>query len=281
MLSSGRVISGTDNRPAPEQNLLTDQGIGVRQGPGSVLAMFDAALNGHDVDSALALFADDAVVKDKSNIACIPGCSPLYLPTLEYKTKIQIRGWLEELVRDNIEVKELGDYKVDANNVTWVLAISVDEFRRLGVAPLNGAAEAIVREGKISSLSVKLDTESTARLAAAYATSHRVPSSIMASGIGLGVVALGLIFPAAAIYYISRVRSLFASVPWMRRPWSLLEAGVAMLALALLSFGIRNMVGVEPRTWIAIQSAVLIVSTGFFFAAMVMMKRAWTVTEAD
>lgn len=96
-----------------------------------------------------------------------------------------------------------------------------------------------------------------------------------------GIVILALVFAAAAIYYISRVRSRFASVPRLERPWLLLEVGAAMLSLALLSIGITPFVGISSDIWSAFHSAVLILSTVFFLAAMVLMKRAWTLTESD
>jgi hypothetical protein len=109
----------------------------VGQNAPTLITAFDTALNAHDTDTALALFSDIAVVNDPSNIACLPGPPPVcqgYAPV--FTSKVQIRGWLEQLSKDNIQVQEVGSFQAAERNLTWTLAVSVDEYRRLNVAPL-------------------------------------------------------------------------------------------------------------------------------------------------
>ena len=250
----------------------------------SVIADFDSALNAHNPDAALALFSDGAVVSDLSNIACLSGtnlASPPCGGEKVFTTTVQIRGWLEQLVKEGIQVKEMGNYRVMAANVTWDLEVTVDEYRRLDVAPLVANAMAVVQDGKIKSLTISLDQESTKKLALGYAAYQRAPYSILTSGVGFGILVLGLVFPAAAVYYISRVKDLFATVPGLRMPWILLQAGVVSLFIAVLLVGIRSTVRAPPSS-LGIIQYMLVVLTGFFFlAAMLLMKRVWLVAPND
>jgi len=241
----------------------------------SVVAAFDTAMNAHDSAAALLLFADDATMHDLSNIACLPGPPPFCGGSLTYTSATEIRGWLDQLVKENIQVKEQGNFSIVADNVTWSLDVSVDEYRRLNVAPLLANAQATIHEGKIEILTIGLDQESTRKLALGYAASERTPYAILASGIGFGMFILGLVFPAAAAYYISRVKSLFAAVPGLERPWVLLQAGVSSLFVAVLLVGIGSQFETPPPI-LNIAEYLVVVLTGFFIlVAMVLMKRVW------
>jgi hypothetical protein len=255
--------------------------VGVGQNASNVIAALDAAFNAHDSAAALFLFGDTATVSDLSNVACLPGPPPFCGGYNVFTTKVQIRGWLETLVREEIQVKEVGSYQVRAGNVTWILQVSLNEYRRLGVAPLVADAQALVQNGKIESLTIRLDQDSTKRLALAYATSQRAPYSILAVGIGFGILVLGLVFPAAAVYYISRVERLFSSVPGLRKPWVLLQAGVVSLFIAIVLIGIENSInGLTP--FLDTIQYVVVVFTGFFiFLAMLWMRQVWSVAPSD
>jgi len=161
------------------------------------------------------------------------------------------------------------------------LEVTVDEYRRLDVAPLVANAMAVVQDWKIKSLTISLDQESTKKLALGYASHQRTPYSILASGVGFGILVLGLVFPAAAAYYISRVKDLFATVPGLKKPWTLLQAGVASLFIAILLVGIRSTVRAPPSYLDIIQYVVVVVTGFFFLVAMVLMKRVWLVAPND
>ncbi len=266
--------------------------IKIQQSPESVVTAFDAALNAHDVKAGLDLFADNGFVHDQSRETYSSLLSYEYTGTLAptcrlfadqpacaYTGKDRIGDWLRQLALDNIQVQEVGNYQVSGNNMTWNLAISIDDYRRLSIAPLMSIGEAMIQGGKIQSLTLSLTTESTARLSTAFAKSERGPVSIETKGFLLGVISLGLIFPAAAVYYISRVKSLFAAVPRLERPWFLLLAGVASLFTAVLLIFLRGFVSIP--SWDAIYSVVLILTAFFILASMVLMKKVWTITGSD
>jgi hypothetical protein len=251
----------------------------------SVIADFDSALNAHNPEAALALFSDGAVVSDLSNIACLSGSGWIVPPPcggqFVFTTAAQIRGWLEQLVKEGIQVKEIGNYRVMAANVTWDLEVTVDEYRLLDVAPLVANAMAVVQDWKIKSLTISLDQESTKKLALGYASHQRTPYSILAGGVGFGILVLGLVFPAAAAYYISRVKDLFATVPGLKRPWILLQAGVVSLFIAILLVAIRITVRAPPSSLDTIRCVVVVLTGSFFLAAMLLMKRVWLVAPND
>jgi hypothetical protein len=255
-------------------------GNNISQTADSAIEAFEAALNNHDSAAALALFADGAVVSDLSNIACLPGPPPDCPGYSVLTTKTQIGGWLEQLVQFHIQIKDVGTRQVSGSNVTWALQISVDEYRRLGIAPLDANANAIVQGGKINSLTITLTRESTSKLSIAYARNRASPYAIMAGGVGLGVIFVGLVFPAAAVYYISRVKRLFATVPGLDRPWILLGAGVASLFVSLLLEALRVLGGMPAGIADFLFLASLAVCSFFVMSAMILMKRAM-VDESD
>jgi len=252
----------------------------VFQSPSSVVSSFDSDLNNHDSAAALALFADGSMVSDTSNIACLPGPPPFCRGYNVFSTQTQIRGWLEQLVKENVQLKETQPLQVVGNNVTWVVEISLDEYRRLGVAPLEADANAVVQEGKISSLTIALTSESTNRLSLAYAQNRASPYAIMASGIGFGMIFLGFVFPAAAVYYISRVKRLFATVPRLDKPWILLGAAVGALFISVLLEALRDIAGMSTSVVDIVFGVTVVVCSFVVMLAMVLMKRVM-IGEAD
>jgi len=272
---------------------------GKIQSPESVVAAFDAALNAHDVNAALGLFADNGFVIDHpreeysyaasalsgSGIAVAPaatcGTYESSQVTCTYNGKGRIGDWLRQLVVENIQVQELGSYQVSGNNVTWRLDVSIDGYRSLGVAPLETIGEATVQGGKIQSLTLSLPPESTTRLLTAGVKSNQSQASVSTSGFLLGLISLALVLPAGAIYYVSRVKSLFAAIPRLERPWLLLEVGLASLFFGLALILFRDLIGLSPPIWDVLNSTIFIVSTAIFLVAMVMMKRAWTIPSSE
>lgn len=96
----------------------------------------------------------------------------------------------------------------------------------------------------------------------------------------LGIGAFGLLFSVVAAYYIARVKSGFAALPRLERPWFFLEFGVASLIVAALTISIG---GVSPSIGILhlIQTAAVVSAAFFILTAMVTMKQAWTIKETD
>jgi hypothetical protein len=121
--------------------------------PASVVAAFDAALNAGDVEATLALFSDDAVVRTQ---------------TATHTGKEQVRRLFQELVADRFQF-ESSNRRVLGDTETHAAKVSRDEWRRLGIVPLDASAEVVVQEGKIRSFTVTYSAESLARLQAAQA----------------------------------------------------------------------------------------------------------------
>lgn len=121
-----------------------------------------------------------------------------------------------------------------------------------------------------------------ATLTTADAPSSQTEQSVFSTGYVFiaTLVVLALVIPGISIYYVSSVRRLFANLPRLERPWLLLASGIGMLSLALLSIAFWEL-GVLPRFWDTIHSMLLVASTLFLLAAMVLMKRAWTISEAE
>jgi len=271
----------------------------IQQSPESVAAAFDAALNAHDVNAALDLFADNGLVIDHPretySYAANSAIGGLGTPTpaatcglseasqvaCNYSGKGMIGEWLRQLEVENVQVQELGNYQVTGNNVTWILDVSIDGYRSFGVAPLETTAEATVQGGKIQSLTLTLPPESTTRLLTAAVKSRQGQTSVSTSGFLLGIISIALVLPAGAIYYVSRVKSLFAAIPRLERPWLLLEFGLVSLLFGMALILFRNLLGLSPRIWDILNSTILVASTAIFLVAMMMMKRAWTIPSSE
>jgi hypothetical protein len=248
----------------------------VQESPAAVVTAFEVALNTHNVTVALSLFTDDAVVLDPSNIACWPGslnirCQPT--PGSVGIGTTQIRGWLQVLAEENIQVKEIGALESTGNNVTWTWEVSVDEYRRLNVAPLVGTGEATVQGNLIKYLKFVLRAESEQKLQAAFATVRQSPYSVAAGGFAVGMLALGLVFPTAAVYYVSRVKKLFATVPRLDKPWMLLGAGVGALFISVLFVALRDVVGMSTSIVDPLFDVILVICAFLIMSAMILMKR--------
>jgi hypothetical protein len=102
---------------------------------GAIAAALIAAESGHDVDAAVALFADNAVVT---------------LPTGVLNTPEAIRGWQQELADGHFRIEPEGRH-VSGNRVMWTGEISLDRFRDMGIASLGGTWTLQIDNGKVTS----------------------------------------------------------------------------------------------------------------------------------
>jgi protein-S-isoprenylcysteine O-methyltransferase Ste14 len=96
-----------------------------------------------------------------------------------------------------------------------------------------------------------------------------------------GVIAIGLLIPVFTLFYISRVRSLFAAVPRLERPWLLLEVGVVLLFASLLATATSDSLAYTSSLLRPLGNVLLVLTAFFILYAMVTMKRAWTISESD
>jgi ketosteroid isomerase-like protein len=138
----------------------------VASDPVAVFDALHAAINAHDVDAALAFFAEDAIVQFP-NDPTLPGL---------FEGRSEIRKWLELDAANNIHV-ETSDLQVTGGTIVYIASVDVDELRPLGIT-LVGPAEITVQDGKISALTHVLNDETLAKLAAASATSVNDPIAV-------------------------------------------------------------------------------------------------------
>lgn len=157
--------------------------------PAAIVKALDAALNAHDPDAALALFADDAVIKDGDPA---PGSSGNFVG------KDQIRTWLAVIVDPALRFSiASSDHQVAGDSVTWSWRASIADFVPLGVDPEHGTSAALVQGGKISFYSIASSAEWRAKLHAATTPPASLPKTGTTSQsnqlwlIGLGALGLG------------------------------------------------------------------------------------------
>jgi len=154
--------------------------------PESTLRALGDALVAKDIDGALALLADDAVV------TVIP---PPEGTNGVFTGKEEIRVWYEQLVAWNFEA-EFSNFEVEGDKATWSTKAWADPFRALGIAPLEYAAEGVVQDGKVKSYTDTMTADSVAKLQAAMAQSlpdTGIPPATQTLPLGFTVAALLLI----------------------------------------------------------------------------------------
>lgn len=112
--------------------------------PLAVVRALDAACNAHNVDAVMALFADDAVVRQ----------TPPADGVGVYRGKAEIRSWMEtQLPGFHVDSR---DHRTSGDTVSWTARMSNDLLRQIGRSEVVvDHAEATVREGKIASFAVK------------------------------------------------------------------------------------------------------------------------------
>ena len=137
---------------------------------GSTADALIADESGHDVDAAVTLFADDAVVT---------------LPTGQMTTIDAIRGWQQELADGNFRIEPEGRF-VSGNTVSWTGDISLDRFRVLGIASLGGLWKLVIDNGKVKTFDftftpdalTKLQAGATADALIAAEAAHDVDAAV-------------------------------------------------------------------------------------------------------
>jgi hypothetical protein len=117
----------------------------------TVQALMDAE-QAFDLDRALSLFADDAVIVNAAGVTTA-GAEKL-------------TRFLEEDMWFN-DSFELEQPVVDHNQVSWTEAVSEDFYRRLGVAPVHFAFTATVDQGKIELIVAHVPPQEITRIEAA------------------------------------------------------------------------------------------------------------------
>jgi hypothetical protein len=108
----------------------------------------DDALNAHDSEGVLQLLATEATVQDAH----------------EPQTRPQIRGWIDELIRQNVQLALIDEPSLleqytprQATLVSWRAKMDLQMYRSLGVSFVPATLSASVADGAIVSLSLRAD----------------------------------------------------------------------------------------------------------------------------
>jgi hypothetical protein len=130
--------------------------------PKTMFDQFHAAVNAHDVEAALAFFADDAVVE-----------FPNQPPPNVYRGTAEIRAWLQGDAAQHIQVKT-EQFNVAGDRLSWIAKVDTDDLRALGVTA-EGVVDAVLQDGKLKSFAFTLSDATLAKLAAATAPPPALP----------------------------------------------------------------------------------------------------------
>jgi acetyl esterase/lipase len=117
--------------------------------PDAVATELAEAVNAQDLDAALKLFAEDAVVNTG-------GPAP-------FSGKEEIQGWLEGMFADNFHL-EIEIVEVTGDEVVEQDTMTMDSVSDLGLGSLQGTSEITVQDGKITALDFAFSEKSAAEL---------------------------------------------------------------------------------------------------------------------
>jgi hypothetical protein len=147
----------------------------------AVLKAMEEALNAGDVDAAMALFTDDAVVA-------------LAFFDETYTGAEEIRAWFEGLVAANFEL-HLEILQTNGNTITTKTTTWIDFTREMGIAPLVAEEAYTFQDDKIAGFTWTPTDETAAKIQAALATLPETggvvfPSYLLVTALG-GLAILG------------------------------------------------------------------------------------------
>jgi hypothetical protein len=153
--------------------------------PESIAGALVEALMAKDIDAAMALLADDAVV---TVIPPPTGTSGVFTG------KEEIRAWYELLVSWNFRA-EISNFQIEGDKATWTTRAWADPFEPLGILPLEYHAEGVFLQGKIASYTDTMTEDSVTRLTAAMAALPVTGGAQLDSGLllwlGAGALLIG------------------------------------------------------------------------------------------
>ena len=128
--------------------------------PAKVLNTLADSLNAGDVDTAIALYAPDAVFHVVTPPAGLPDT---------YTGLKEIRGWLEVLVGMNFKIEGVEILKVEGDKLNVRVKSSSDFARGFNIAFLEHMEEHIIQGGKIKSHTSAFTPETMEKLQSAMA----------------------------------------------------------------------------------------------------------------
>jgi len=130
------------SRPASAQSLEGE----------SVLKAREAALLARDLAAVLSLFADDALVVTSSGRIFVG--------------REQIGSWVQDQVERG-QREEAGPRYMQGAKLSWPGKVHRDDWKKMGISPLDVTQDAIVRDGRIKFFNTTFTRESAARFQAA------------------------------------------------------------------------------------------------------------------
>ena len=117
--------------------------------PEDVVLQLSEAINTQDLEGALALFSDDAVV---TSVSPEP-----------FSGKAEIQGWLEEMFADNFYI-EAEIIEVNGDIVLERDTMTMNSMKFFGIETLTGTSEITIEGGKIKTLNFNWSDETLADL---------------------------------------------------------------------------------------------------------------------
>ena len=151
--------------------------------PVAVVTALYEAVNAGDVEAALALHSDDAVI--------FHPVAPPGMPDT-YTGKEEVRAWIENEVATNTEYVLLGT-QVDGTTVVATTSVADDVLRSFGLTSLTQTVEFTIQDGKITARTHAFTEESLATLGAAAAGLPETGGSSLAGTLPLWLGAGGLL----------------------------------------------------------------------------------------
>ena len=132
-----------------------------RPSPAALLQAFDERLSAHDLEGTLALLADDATIRYEP-----PPPPPA---RAAYAGREEIRGLVEGLIAQEVAVQAEGYSAEGERALSRGRCVYAAGHEALGGNPVVLEAEAVVRRGRIQSLTFTFGPECIARIRAAAA----------------------------------------------------------------------------------------------------------------
>jgi hypothetical protein len=169
--------------------------------PLSVFGAYVRALSAGDVEGALALFAEDAVL---TITPPPPGTSG------HWEGKAEIREQLIYGRENSVRSEPMGAPQIEGNKVTVRLKVTNKFFVEWGVAPVQFTAEAVIENGKLKSFTNTMDPSERERVAAAarayeQAQSAQLPGGMPRTGSEAGPMLFLLLLGLGALAAIAGV----------------------------------------------------------------------------
>lgn len=170
------------------------------QKPESVVQALEEASNAGDLERAISLFSENAVVKILPSPPGPPGA---------FSGADEIQDWIGANMALNAQVG-VEVLEVSGNTVSTRTEFADDDIRSMGIAPLAGNEEYIVEDGKITSLTFTFTDESLAEMQAAMRISQGITESSL-SGDWVGSIFIQ--FSSDGTFAAAEAAHLFAEAP--------------------------------------------------------------------